>query len=127
MEKVTRNVVPPCVEEVCNKVVKSVNESDFIMTEFHPDTYKEAEIFIFNNAAEILMQHWINGEELLFTEDEADTFLKKSVIDASLYHMAKLGILDSIEDENGELVFWIKDEYKGMTPEEIKVKLDDSF
>ena len=28
-----------------------------------------------------------------------------------------------MEDENGELVFWIKDKYKGMTPKEIKEKL----
>lgn len=128
METTIRTVVPPSVEEVLNTVLKCVNESQFIQTECHPSTYEEAENVLFNKAAAILMNKWLAGDEIVFdSEEQVCKILNETIVDVSLRHMTSLGVLDSIEDENGELVFWIKDEYKGMSPDEIKIKLDESF
>lgn len=121
---ITKIDVPTEIEEVANQTVQSAMESDFFENDIHPDVCEEAKNIMFNLAASILLKRWMNGETLQYTEDEAMDFLHRTIVDSSLYHLFKLGVLDSIEDENGEEVFWVKEEYKNMSALEIEESLN---
>ena len=54
------------------------------------------------------MKSFLNGEELLFNESEFEEMLQKSIIASCLDSLLDQNLIDTIEDEHGENVFWLK-------------------
>lgn len=87
-----------------------------------PEGYKEnGEIHLWNNAAEHYLSNFISGnEDKLLTEDQALEILNKTIINTNLDSLMDQGLIDGIENEDGEMVYWATDEGKKVAKNDDK-------
>jgi hypothetical protein len=98
---------PQPVSELTEKLLDGLDEEKFFETE-HAD-YD----ITFRRFADASLKKWIQGENMEdFTEDEFSQILRFSMVETDLERMSKKGLLDSIEDANGEAVYFLTDKGK---------------
>lgn len=113
-------VYQPIVIEKVNIIIDSLDESDF----FNENDIKD-KTFAFNIICEKLTEKFILGElengDGIFNEDEFHQLLSEIVATHHLENLKKKGLVNSIENEYGEEVFFLtdlgKDEAKKITNE----------
>jgi len=67
----------------------------------------------FKRFADFALSKWVSGKDLEdFTEDEFSSILKYSIVESDLIRLNKKGILDSMENENGETVYFLTEKGK---------------
>ena len=100
---------PQPVEDVIDTVVQELTNLGFFSDPNIPEGYtSNCEIHLRNYTGEVLMKSFLNGEELLFNESEFEEMLQKSIIASCLDSLLDQNLIDTIEDEHGENVFWLK-------------------
>ena len=62
----------------------------------------------FRRFADLSFKKWLDGTEMEdFSEDEFSNALKFSIVESELNSMSIKGLLESIEDENGEARYFL--------------------
>ena len=118
MVSVTKSKFPDSVQEQITKFVNALEEDQFFddPISFPPNSKEIAMIHLWNYVGEALLSKFITGSEDLITEDEMDKILMNTVVQTNLDSLMKDGLIDGIENEDGEMVYWMtekgKDSYK---------------
>ena len=80
---------------------------------FPPKTKDNAKSHLWNYVGEILVTKFIEGsEENSVTEDEMEVILTKTIIQTNLDSLMGEKLIDGIENEHGEMVYWVTDKGK---------------
>lgn len=118
---------PYSVSEFSGNLVDGLKEIGFFEEE--PDVNPS---ILFKNFCEEFMPKWIEGrepEEYLENEEVFQNVIVRSITESVLTDLKARGMVDSIEDENGEEVFFLttigKEEVESMNdldPEDIGSK-----
>ena len=95
---------PQSVNEFVAKVVDSLEESGFLKQE---NIDRESAIEAFG---EIIFEKWMRGDELIMTEEEATKGMQMSVVISAMKNLMNEKLVDTIEDENGEPVYFLTKE-----------------
>lgn len=98
---------PKPVSEITEKLLDSLIEEKFFEEE-------QADYNItFRRFADSALSKWINGNDMEdFSEEEFSSILRYSIIESDLTRLNDKGILDSMEDENGETVYFLTEKGK---------------
>lgn len=98
---------PKPVSELTEKLLDGLEEEDFFKTE-------NANYDItFRRFADSALKKWIKGDDMEdFTEEEFSQILRFSMVESDLLRMQERGILDSIEDDNGEQMYFLTEKGK---------------
>lgn len=104
-------VYQPVVIEKANLIIESLDESNFFVeNDIKDKTYS------FNLLCEKLTEKFILGElddeNGLFEEEEMNQILTEMIVSTHLENLIKKGLVDSVEDENGEEVFFLTESGK---------------
>ena len=105
---------PQPVEEALVSWQEALEDPEFLLEqEIHPYFASQAVRDVFGPA---LTDIWLKTSEVQIGEDLAESLIKKFIVSATLLEMKDDGLLDSIENEHGEEVFWAtkkgKEKYK---------------
>jgi DNA-binding PadR family transcriptional regulator len=92
---------PQSVNEFVAQVVDSLEESGFLKEE---KVDRESAIEAFG---EIIFDKWKRGDELIMTEEEAIKGMQMSVVISSMKELTRKNLVDTIEDENGEPIYFL--------------------
>lgn len=101
---------PNSVSEFSGNLVEGLKEFGFFIEE--PDVDPS---ILFKNFCEEFMPKWIEGkepEDYLENEEVFQKVIIKSITESILTDLKEKGIVDSVEDENGEEVFFLTTEGK---------------
>jgi hypothetical protein len=79
----------------------------FSNLEIARNTYRE----IAGNAA---LQSWLSNGDVILTDDVMETILNDTIVYSAIYSLQKKNLIDSIEDEKGEKVFWLTKEGRAL-------------
>ncbi len=98
---------PEPVSEITEKLLESLIEERFFEEE-------QADYNItFRRFAESALSKWIKGNDMDdFSEEEFSSILRYSIVESDLLRLNEKGLLDSMEDANGELVYFLTDKGK---------------
>lgn len=104
-----RKSFPEPVEETLDLLVKELSSLGFFTDPNIPEGYENScEVHLRNYAGDELMKSFLNGEDLLIDENEFEPILHKAIIGSCLDSLLDDNLIDTIENENGENVFWVK-------------------
>jgi hypothetical protein len=104
-----RIIFPEPVENTLDLLVNHLKGLDFFNDPNIPEGYEgNCEVHLRNYAGEQLLLCFIEGEELLFDEKEFESILQKAIIGCCLDSLLDNNLIDTIQDENGENIFWSK-------------------
>ena len=95
---------PQSVNEFVARVVDSIEESGFLKEE-NIDKESATEAF-----GEIIFDKWKRGDELIMTEEEAIKGMQMSVVISGMKELMRKNLVDTIEDENGEPIYFLTKE-----------------
>jgi hypothetical protein len=98
---------PPSVSEITEKLLESLTEEKFFEEE-------QADYDItFKRFADSALSKWVKGDDMEdFSEEEFSSILRYSIVESDLVRLNKKGLLDSMEDENGETVYFLTEKGK---------------
>jgi predicted transcriptional regulator len=98
---------PPSVSEMTEKLLESLTEEKFFEEE-------QADYDItFKRFADSALSKWLKGSDIEdFTEEEFSSILRYSIVESDLTRMNEKGLLDSMEDANGETVYFLTEKGK---------------
>lgn len=98
---------PPAVSEVSEKLLEILTEERFFEEE-------NADYDItFKRFADFSLSKWAKGNPMDdFSIDEFSNMLKYSIVESNLSKMNEKGFLDSIENEKGEMVYFLTEKGK---------------
>ena len=98
---------PPSVSEMTEKLLESLTEEKFFEEE-------QADYDItFKRFADSALSKWVKGNDIEdFSEEEFSSILRYSIVESDLVRLNKKGLLDSMEDENGETVYFLTEKGK---------------
>ena len=98
---------PPSVSEITEKLLESLTEERFFEEE-------QADYDItFKRFADSALSKWVKGDDIEdFSEEEFSSILRYSIVESDLVRLNKKGLLDSMEDENGETVYFLTEKGK---------------
>jgi len=114
------NTYPDTVKEFMEESIKDLhyffeNENFFITPEEGIKSYNE----IVGPAA---VKSWVETGEVCFDDENMTQLLVKIITNCAINSMKEIGLVDSIEDENGEEVMWLTNKGK-----ELGNLINDSF
>ena len=117
----TKMQFPDSVREQVEKfvsVTKSVGYFDDPL-DFPPDYREAGEIHLWNLAGAEYLSNFIAGKEgSLLSEDQALKVLNETMIQTNLDSLMDQGLIDGIENEDGEMVYWATEKGKKIAEEE---------
>ncbi len=97
-------IYPTCVEDALLEWQEAFEDPEFLQEQgIHPYFVKQATRDVFG---QVLTDIWLQTGEAQIGEELAETLIKKFIVAAVLLEMKDAGYVDSIEDENGEEIFW---------------------
>lgn len=64
--------------------------------------------------SDIALNKFLSGGEMLWSEEEFESTLRTAFAQTQIENLRDLGLIDSIEDENGEEVVWLTDRGKEL-------------
>lgn len=93
---------PESVSEVTERLLEGLKEAEFFEKE-------DADYNItFKRFADFFLQRWLRGEDLEdFPEDQFSKILNSSIIESDLLRLKDKDLLDCIENEDGEMLYFI--------------------
>ena len=115
MVTVEKIKLPQSIEERVQQFVNALEEDHFFddPINFPPKTKDNAKSHLWNYVGEILVTKFIEGsEETSITEDEMEAILTKTIIQTNLDSLMGEKLIDGIENERGEMVYWVTDKGK---------------
>ena len=109
---------PTSVADVTERLLEGLEEAEFFAKE-------EADYNVtFKRFADFFLGRWVNGEELEdFPEEEFSNILNKSIIESDIKRLSDRNLLDCIEDEKGETLYFVTEKGK-KEMEKLKSKSD---
>jgi len=97
-------IYPPQIEEVLLEWQEALENPEFLSEQgIHPYYVKQA---VRETFGPVMMDQWLKMGEVQITEELAEPLIKRFIVSAIVLEMKDNGLIDSIEDENGEEVFW---------------------
>lgn len=106
---------PETVQDALSKFTQAVTEEGFFdnPSDIPPKFKEHAKTLLWNLAGESLLSKFVNGEEnYLFTEDEVNKILVTTIIQTNLDSLMSENLIDGIENEDGEMVYWMTEKGK---------------
>jgi hypothetical protein len=97
---------PQSVNEFVAQVVQSLDESGFL-TENDVDKESATKAF-----GEVVFKRWKRGDDLVMSEEDAIKGMQLSIFESSMKRLVSKKMVDSIEDENGEEIFFLTEKGK---------------
>ena len=118
--KVEKTKFPLSVQERVEKFVQALEEDEFFNDplSFPPNSEEMAKIHLWNFVGEALLSRFIAGSDEMVTEDEMDKILMNTIIQTNLDSLMKDDLIDGIENEHGEMVYWVTDKGKKVYKDE---------
>jgi hypothetical protein len=105
----TKAIYPEQVLQRGNEVLEGLREAGYLE--------QDAEInnsLLLENLCKFFLDKFMAGDDLIITEDECDEIYIKTGINTSLDSLIEKGLFDSIEDENGEEIFFMTEKGKQL-------------
>lgn len=105
---------PQPVIRASENILKVIRDS-LDLTEVQPEVLRE-------NLRTVFLEKFNSNQELVITEDEFVKTYTTSVIQTTLNSLQAKGLVNSIEDEKGENVYWLTDaarDYLEENPSEV--------
>lgn len=98
---------PTSVADVTERLLEGLEEAEFFSKE-------EADYNVtFKRFADFFLGRWVNGQELEdFPEEEFSNILNRSIIESDMKRLSDRNLLDCIEDENGEIQYFVTEKGK---------------
>ena len=114
------NTYPDTVKEFMEESIKDLhyffeNENFFITPEEGIKSYNEI-------VGPVAVKSWVETGEVCFDDEKIAQLLVKIITNCAINSMKEIGLVDSIEDENGEEVMWLTNKGK-----ELGNLINDSF
>jgi len=100
---------PKPVVELTNIAVKAFREEGLFEAE--PELEEE---WFYEALAEIAFPKFVDGRDMLWSEDEIDNAITKGLAYSITIQLKKEGLMDWIEDENGEQIIFLTEKGKQM-------------
>jgi len=100
------NKYPEPVKEICNDMINTLQEQNFFIRE------EANEQITFDVLCESIFPDFIKGVELLWEHEKLEKILNFCVVKSVVYKLEKDGILNTIEDENGETTVFMTNDQK---------------
>lgn len=101
---------PESVQERLTKFECILTEEGFFDNEddFPKDMKETAKVHLWNILGEVFITKFIEGkDDYLITEDEMNKVLTTTIIQTNLDSLMTENLIDGIEDENGEMRYWV--------------------
>jgi hypothetical protein len=106
-------VFPQSVEDYLTELINAIDGLDFFKSPEIPEGYENnAKVHFWNLSGEFVLNKFIDGNDLLLNDVELEDSLNRSIIGACLDSLLDQGMINTIENEEGENVFWITDKGK---------------
>jgi len=102
---------PQKVENTSKEIYQCFEESLIEETDRESSWYKPIVINIINK---FLFPKFIDGEELLLVEEEIGVLYKECVVEISLQSLKERGLIDMMENEDGEEMIFLTEGGKIM-------------
>jgi len=101
----TKAIYPDSVRERACEIFNGLKDSGYTID-------MDVELF-FENLCKFFLEKWLAGDEVMeITEDECDEIFICSGIDSGLQELIDRGLLDTIEDEDGNEILWATEKGK---------------
>ena len=100
------NEFPEPVKDVCNELIEDLRLQNFFIKE------EANEQITFNVLCKSLLPKFINGEELLFDEDELEKDLNYAVVTSIVEKLTNDGIITTLDTDDGDKISFMTDEQK---------------
>lgn len=108
---------PTSVEEAIKKYTLILEEEGFFNDdlEFPPNMEETAKTHLWNILGEVLMEKFLNGsEDYIASPEEISRVIANTVVQTNLDSLMKENLIDGIENENGEMVYFLTEKGKKM-------------
>lgn len=106
-------ICPPSVETILIEFIDDIERAGFFSDPEIPEGYTEpCKLHLWNIAGKALTDKFIAGDMLLFNDTELMDILSRTIVYTCLDSLFDKGLVDSIENENGENMFWITEKGK---------------
>lgn len=112
LEKVS---YPEPVKEAIEKYTLILDDERFFddEIEFPPNMQETAKTHLWNFLGEVLMPKFIDGsDDYKVTPDEMNKVLVNTIIQTNLDSLIQDKLVDSLEDENGETIYFVTEKGK---------------
>jgi len=114
---------PDAVNDAANNMVEAIQ--DLL------DPEETSEHLLREQLSKHLLEKFIAGETLLLTEEEFERAYAIASVHTTLQRLTEGGFVQSVEDEDGEPVYWLTEqgkikaeEYKDLKPESQNLAVD---
>lgn len=108
------SVYPEIVEQRINESIAILKSEDYLK-ENNIDEEVIKDLF-----GQIYLPKFIKGEKLILTIEEYESLIRESMAQSTLNSLMNKGLIDGIEDEHGEMVYFLTPKGK-----ELGQKLDN--
>ncbi len=100
-----QTILPEPVSTAVNEIMQCMEGSLDNEVEVRSDLLKE-------ELSKFFLKKFIDGSEFVMTEDEFIDMFHKAMIASTLEDLRKKGIVDSIDAEDGDPIFWLTSQGK---------------
>jgi hypothetical protein len=108
-------ICPQEVEHILVEFIDDIEKAEFFDGPEIPEGYTDVcKTHLWNIAGKSLIDKFIAGDMLLFDDTELTDILNKTIIYTCIDSLMDEGLVDSIENEHGENMFWITDKGKDI-------------
>jgi hypothetical protein len=108
-------ILPQDVELRTNEIIDAITETGFFDCPDIPKGYEDnARLHLYNSIGGKLLEQFLNGGEdvLLVSESEFEQILSYALIQTCLDSLLDEKLIDTIENEHGENVYWLTSDGK---------------
>ena len=116
-------ILPQDVELRTIEIIDAIGESGFFDCPDIPTGYEDnARTHLYNSIGGKLLEQFLNGEDdaLLISESEFEQLLSHALIQTCLDSLLDDKLIDTIENEHGENVYWLTSDGKDRAKKLIK-------
>jgi predicted transcriptional regulator len=111
---------PDKIQEKIELFLEATKQSGLFENEYEiPKGYSQvAQTHLWNMVGEMLISKFISGDDYTLTESQATEVITHTILQTNLDSLMDSGLIDGIENENGEMVYFTtnkgKDTLKDM-------------
>jgi len=115
-----KNSYPESVQEFCNKSIKVLVKTNFLENEFVDVTERDYQILYDELCKYAFETSFLPGKEYAWEDDETKHMLESSLLSITVDRLMRKGLIDNIEDENGEKQYFLTKKGKKLQYENNK-------
>lgn len=105
---IERKICPDVVGDTINEFINTLDEIGYFTSPEIPEGYSEnCKSHVWNVVSDIFIPQFLNGEDLFLAEGDLEMILHKGIVYSCLDSLVDDGSVDTIENEEGENVFWL--------------------